>query len=70
MTSRPTTMISKSSSTAEHTIYGNALNYTLAPVRVPLGVGFVSIGVHRATPGSSDAGVTLPDAAAPKESGP
>jgi hypothetical protein len=63
-------LIASGKGTVQHTIFGNALNYTLAPLRVPLGVGFVAIGSHEASPGSSDAGVTTPDAAAPKEGGP
>jgi hypothetical protein len=63
-------LIAKGPGTVAHTIYGNALNYTLAPLRVPLGVGYVAIGSHEASLGGSDAGPTQPDAAAPKEGGP
>ena len=53
-------LIGKTSGAVEHTIQGTALKYTLAAVQVPLGVGFVAVGVHRATPGGSDAGAPTP----------
>lgn len=57
-------VISKSASGTTHTITATGTGYSFKSAKAPLGLGYVTIGVHRAS------GSGASDAAVPKEGGP